>query len=158
MDYEKLKTLLELRKNGDITEEEFEREKTKLINENPSGNQTFSQKPLLGLEENNYLMLMHLSQFAGWVVPFLGYAIPIILWMINKDNNANVDRHGKNIINFTISFFIYIGISSILVIVLIGIPILIVLGIICMIFIIMATVKAANGEEYKYPFTIEFIK
>ncbi len=158
MDYEKLKTLLDLRKSGDISEEEFEREKAKLMNEVPSNNQSVTQKPLFGLEENNYLMLMHLSQFAGWVIPFLGYAIPIFMWLTNKDTNANVDRHGKNIINFTISFFIYVAVSFILVFLLIGIPILIILGVITVIFIIMAAVKAANGEEYKYPFTIEFLK
>ncbi|HRZ98933.1 MAG TPA: DUF4870 domain-containing protein [Paludibacter sp.] len=158
MDYDKFKSLLELKKNGDITEEEFEREKAKLMNEDPVKNQTNTQKPLFGLEENNYLMLMHLSQFAGWIVPFLGYAMPVIMWFLNKDTNANVDRHGKNIINFTISFLIYFGISTILVFLLIGIPILIALGIMGMVFIIMATIKAANGEEWKYPLTIEFIK
>lgn len=158
MDYDKFKTLIELRKNGDITEEEFQREKAKLMNDDTLKNDTITQKPLFGLEENNYLMLMHLSQLAGWLVPLLGYALPIIMWMFNKDNNANVNLHGKNIINFTISFFIYLTVSSILIILLIGIPLLIVLGIIWLIFIILATVKAANGEYWKYPFTIEFIK
>lgn len=158
MDYEKFKLLLESRKNGDITEEEFNREKAKLMSDDNHSNQSFTQKPLLGLEENNYLMLMHLSQLAGWIVPLLGYVVPILMWLLNKDNNAKVDQHGKNILNFTISYFIYISVSCIAIIFLIGIPILIVLGIAWVIFIVLATVKASNGEYWKYPYSIEFIK
>lgn len=158
MDYDKLKTLSELRRNGDITEEEFEREKSKLLNEDTNTHSNITQKPLLGLDENTYLMLMHLSQFAGWIIPFFGYVVTIVMWMLNKDSNENVNTHGKNILNFTISYCIYTTIAGILVILLIGIPILIVLGSLWLIFIIVATIKASNGEYWRYPFTIDLIK
>lgn len=161
MDYDKLKTLLEMRDKGDITEEEYQREKAKLMAEDePASAQgkSATQKPFFGLEENNYIMLMHLSQLAGWVVPLLGYILPVVMWITNKENSSNVDMHGKNIVNFTISFLIYTTIAGLLVILLIGIPALIVLGILWLIFIIMATIKAAAGEYWKYPMTIQFVK
>lgn len=158
MDYNKLKILSELRRNGDITEEEFAREKAKIMNEDGNSHSSVSQKPLFGLDENTYLMLMHLSQFAGWLVPFVGYIVPFVMWLTNKDSNENVNQHGKNILNFTISFCIYTTIAGILVILLIGIPFLIILGSFWLIFIIVATIKASNGIYWRYPFTINLLK
>lgn len=155
MKYEDLKILDELKEKGSITEEEYQREKTKILNDegNMSGN--VSAKPLFGMHENTYLMLMHLSQLSGLIVPFLGYIVPILLWITNKDTNVNVDRHGKNILNFTISYLIY---SVVLAITLIGIPLLVILGILYLVFVILGTLRANNGEYWKYPLSIEFIK
>jgi len=40
----------------------------------------------------------------------------------------------------------------------IGIPLAVVVGIVYIVLVILATVKANNGEYWKYPFTIQFIK
>lgn len=149
--YEELKTLDELRAKGAITEEEYQKEKAKILN-------TPQKKELMGMDQNTYLMLMHLSQFGGFLVPGLGFALPIVLWLTNNSNNAEVDRHGKNIVNFMISMLIYAVISAILIIVIIGIPMLIAIGILEIVFIIMAAVKASRGEYWKYPLSISFFK
>ncbi|MFA5463189.1 MAG: DUF4870 domain-containing protein, partial [Dysgonamonadaceae bacterium] len=96
-----------------------------------------------------------LSQFASWLIPFVGIIIPILMWTTNKDTNAEVDRHGKNILNFTISYAIY---TVALFVIIIGIPLLIVLFAIYAVAVIIATIKASNGEYWKYPLTIQFIK
>lgn len=121
-------------------------------------NHTSPKDNPLGMEQNTYLMLMHLSQLAGMVVAGVGFVAPIVMWAINKDKDAEVDRHGKNIINFLISWIIYYTVSALLIFVLIGIPILVVLGFLQLIFIIIATVKANNKEFWKYPMTIPFFK
>ena len=146
--YEDLQSLENLRERGAITEEEFQREKAKILGGN--------NDKMLGMNQNGYLVLMHLSQFAGFILPGLGFAAPIILWLINRDNNAEVDQHGKNIANFLISMTIYIIIAIVLCIVLIGIPLLIILGILEIIFIIVATARASKGEYWKYPISITF--
>ncbi len=154
MKYEDLKILDELKEKGSITEEEYQREKAKLLNEGSTASSSGKQ-PLFGLTENSYLMLMHLSQFAGAIVPLAGFIVPIIMWTTQKDANANVDIHGKNILNAIISYAIY---AVILAITVIGIPVAIILGILYVVFVVIATVKANNGEYWKYPFTIQFIK
>ncbi|MBZ4651287.1 MAG: Tic20-like protein [Proteiniphilum sp.] len=154
MKYEDLKILDELREKGSITEEEYQREKAKLLNEEPASAHSGKQ-PLLGLTENTYLMLMHLSQFAGAILPLAGFVVPILMWATQKDLNANVDLHGKNILNAIISYAIYAIILSITVI---GIPVAIVLGVLYAVFVVIATLKANNGEYWKYPFTIQFFK
>lgn len=154
MKYEDLRILNELREKGSITEEEYQTEKTKILNEN---NTSFNslKKPLFGMMENTYIMLMHLSQFAGVIIPLTGFIVPIIMWIANKDNNLNVDIQGKNILNFMISYAIY-GVAAAITI--IGIPVAVIVGILYIIFVIIATVKANNGEYWKYPLTIQFIK
>lgn len=153
--YEDLRILEELRAKGTITEEEFQREKSKILN---AEEYTYSrQEGTIGsMNENTYLSLMHLSQFAGFIIPGLGFIAPIVMWLSNSKDNQKVDMHGKNIVNFMLSMLIYIVISVILCLVLIGIPMLIALGIMELVFIIMAAVKAANGEYWKYPLSIPF--
>jgi len=157
MNYDDLKTLDELRRTGAISEEEYQKEKERFFNRTENS-QTTGSNPLLGMSENSYIALMHVSQFAGYVMVGLGFIVPVILWLMNKDNNAKVDAVGKHIINFMISMFIYCAISLVLICLLIGIPMLIALGIMHIIFIIIATIKANNGEAWRYPFTIDFLK
>ena len=155
MKYEDLKILDELKEKGSITEEEYQREKEKILNASESTAAYSSRKPMFGLTESTYLMLMHLSQFAGFLLPVAGFVAPIIMWVTNKENNASVDLHGKNIINFMISYAIY---AAVLCITIIGIPVAIVLGVLYLLFVILASVKASNGEYWKYPLSIQFIK
>ncbi|MEN8248580.1 MAG: helix-turn-helix domain-containing protein [Bacteroidota bacterium] len=58
-------------------------------------------------EDPNYLMLLHLSALA-FVFPLLGIIIPLALWIIKKDKIKNVDKIGKAILNFQITWTILI--------------------------------------------------
>ena len=62
MKYDDLKILDELREKGSISEEEYQREKEKILNAPPNSYSGIGQKPLFGMAENTYLMLMHLTQ------------------------------------------------------------------------------------------------
>ncbi|GHT07443.1 hypothetical protein FACS189426_00840 [Bacteroidia bacterium] len=152
--YDDLKDLDELRRSGAITEEEYQQEKEKILHRwYESGN----NKPLLGLEENSYLALMHISQLAGYILVGLGFLIPVILWLINKDYSEKIDATGKGIINFMLSWLIYAAVAGVLCLLLIGIPILIILGALQVAFVIIAAIKANNGEVWEYPFTIRIL-
>jgi len=155
MDYEDLKVLEELRRNGSITDEEYRIERNKILNKinNPS-----QEKQFWGMTENSYIALMHISQLFGYIVPFLGFLAPIVLWVINKDNSVKVDLVGKNILNFMLSWFIYILCVVPFCLIVIGIPIIVALATVWIIFIIVATIKAGNGEHWKYPLTLNLIK
>ncbi len=111
-----------------------------------------------GMELSSYCMLMHLSQFAGIIVPFGGIALPIIMWATNKDKSSLIDQHGKNILNWMISFYIYVSISAILILLIVGIFALITLCLVAVIFAIIGAIKANNKEIFNYPLTISFIK
>ena len=157
MDYEDLKTLDELRKSGAISVEEYHREKQKIF-DRVGKSQTTNSNQLLGLSENSYIALMHISQFAGIILPGLGFAAPVILWAMNKDTNAKVNSVGKHILNFMISMLIYYAVSGVLCCIAIGIPMLAALGIMQIVVVIIATIKANNGETWRYPLTIDILK
>ena len=145
--YDDLNTLENLKLKGAITEEEYQREKQRILNNTGSY--------LWGMNQSTYLMLLHLSQFAGYIIPGLGFVLPIVMWQTNKENRE-VDRHGKNIVNFMISMFIYIAISCVLCFILIGFAFLGILAVLQIIFIIIAAVKASNDEYWDYPLSIKF--
>lgn len=111
-----------------------------------------------GMDVNQFAVLMHLSQFAFWIIPLGGIILPIVMWSMNKDESITVDKHGKNIINWLISSIIYVIISCILIMVFIGIFLLIAYGFCALIFTIIGAVKAGNGEIYEYPLTIKFLR
>ena len=75
---------------------------------------------------------------------------------IQRIENGEVDA--KDILNYQISMTIYLIISAILVILIIGIPLLIFLGIFSSIVIVINTIKVLKGDEYKYPFNLNIIK
>jgi len=111
-----------------------------------------------GMEVNQFCMLMHLSQYSGFIIPYAGLGVPIVMWVLNKDKSDVIDQHGKNILNWIISSTIYLFASLILTFLVIGIFTLIALIICYFIFTIIGAVKASNGEMYKYPLTITFVK
>lgn len=102
-------------------------------------------------------MMCHLSAFAGLFVPLGNIWGPLIFWLVKKDEIADVDLHGKESLNYQISMTIYIFVSVLLSLLLIGIPLLIGLTIYWIVAVIIASVRANNGELYRYPLTIRFI-
>lgn len=109
--------------------------------------------------ETTAALFVHLSAFSIFVgIPFGWIIGPLVIWLIFRDRSAFIDEHGKEALNFQISYTIYSMISLILCLILIGFLLLAAIGILWFIFVIIATVRASNGEGYRYPFTIRFIK
>lgn len=79
-------------------------------------------------------------------------AIPaLIIWLIKKDDDPFIDHHGKQAMNFQITVFIAMLVSSLLTIVLIGLLLMPIVGIIFLVLTIIAIIKTVDGEEYEYP-------
>jgi len=123
-----------------------------------SASQFGEVKKFWGMAENSYCMLMHLSLFAGVAVPGAGLVLPIVMWAVNKDESPVIDQHGKNIFNFMISLFIYLFVSAVLTLIIIGIIPLIAITIAAIVCPIMAAVKANDGTYWPYPLCIRFFK
>ena len=100
----------------------------------------------------------HLGIVAGWIIPLATVLVPLIIWLIQKEKSAFVDRHGRAALNFQLTMIIGFVIGGILTLVYIGIFIIAALGVLDLIFSIMAAVAANKGEEYKYPFSLELVK
>ncbi|MDC8831944.1 DUF4870 domain-containing protein [Alteromonas gilva] len=111
-----------------------------------------------GMSLRSYCMLIHLSQLTSIVAPGLGFIMPIILWVANKDQHPDIDRHGKVTVNWIISFVIYAIVSVILFLIFIGSLGILVLVVLNFLFAVIAAVKANNGQLWAYPLSIKFLK
>ena len=110
-------------------------------------------------DEKTWGMLCHLSALGQFLVPSIGNILgPLIVWLIKKDQYPFADSQGKEALNFNISITIYLLAAGILSFILIGIPLLFATAIFWIVEVIMASVKANQGEPWKYPLTIQFIK
>lgn len=109
-------------------------------------------------EEKTFGMLAHLAALAGFVIPFGNLIGPLIVWLIKKDQSAWVDQQGKESLNFQISITIYAIVAGVLTLILIGILLLIAVGLFSLIMVIIASVKVSNGEDFRYPLCIAFLK
>ena len=91
---------------------------------------------------------------------FTGFIGALIIWLINKDDasKAFVTDQAKEALNFQITVTIAMVISIILMVVIIGGILAPIVGIINLVFCIIAAVKANNGEAYRYPFALRLIK
>ena len=106
-----------------------------------------------------WAMFCHLGGLAGIVFPFVGnIVLPLIFWQIKKDQYPFVDEHGKEAVNFQITMTIAALISVVLFVICIGPFVLSAVGIVDIIFLIIAAIKANDGKSYRYPLTIRFIK
>jgi hypothetical protein len=108
-------------------------------------------------EERTWTIAAHISAFVGLVgiPPLIG---PLVIWLMKKDLSPVVDAHGKEAVNFNLSFLLYGIVSALLIFVLIGFLLVPIVLIGWFVLVIVATMKVSNGEPYRYPLTIRFIK
>jgi uncharacterized Tic20 family protein len=149
---EELQRLADLKEQGAITESEFEAAKAELLTHsqhNPS---------MPNVSSNQWAMLLHLSQYAGFIVPFAGFVCPILIWQLKKDDVPGLDEHGKNVANWIVSAAIYTVISALLTVIVIGLLGMAAVAIMALVFPLIGGLKANDGVAWKYPTAIGFFK
>lgn len=109
-------------------------------------------------DERMWGMLCHISALAGFVIPFGNIIGPLIVYSMKKDQYAFVADQGKESLNFQISVLIYTLASVLLIFALIGFLFIIFVPLIALILTVVAAVRANDGEYYRYPLCIHFIK
>ncbi|MEE3999435.1 DUF4870 domain-containing protein [Tenacibaculum sp. FZY0031] len=138
-------------------------------------------------DQNTNAFLIHISAFAGYLFPLGSIITPLILWQTLKERSPFLNEHGKEAVNFNISYSLYIFILSLSFIPfffrrifngfegmdidfggyhgyggLFGIfgfaSVVSIVALIKIALIIIAAMKANKGEMYRYPLTIKFIK
>lgn len=108
-------------------------------------------------EENNWAMWAHISTFCSMLVPLGNFIGPIVIWQLKKNESEFVVDQAKEALNFQISLFIYMLISLVLIFIVIGIFLIIGLVLFGLIMVIVAGVKANEGEYYRYPMCLRLI-
>ncbi len=135
-------------------------------------------------EERNWSMLIHLSALSSLLTSGVGGILgPLIVWLIFRGRSDMVDFHGKKALNFNISFLAYFVILFMLMIpffvigtiagekdeivagfwetlILLGISafLMLILGIVWLIWTIVAAVRASSGNPPGYFLGIPFFR
>lgn len=114
-------------------------------------------------DEKTWAMVAHLSGFARFLaIPLGGILGPLIVWMIKKDDLPLVDDQGKEALNFQITMALawiaafLLFIITIFLVFTVIFPIAV--GIYNIVYVIIAAIKSQEGQRYRYPICIRFIK
>ena len=158
-----LQKLQQLRQSGAINDDEFAVAKARLLSGSPEPQPIrLEASPVSPAAEEQqtrqWAFALHLSVLAGYAAPLAGLLVPILIWQLKRADLPGLDVHGKNAVNWIISEIIYAVVSVILCFVGIGILLLIALAIVGLIFPIIAGIKANDGQVWKYPMAISFLK
>lgn len=103
-------------------------------------------------DEKLWAMLSHLGTFV------LGFIAPLITMLVQGEKSPFVRRQAVESLNFQISLYIAYAIAFVLCFVLIGFVLLPIIAIGHIVLVIMATVAANRGEDYRYPLNIRLVK
>ncbi len=126
-----------------------------------------------GSSARTWSILCHLAGFGGYVVPVLGsILLPLVFWLMRRDEDPFIDHHGREALNFQITlFFVYMavfmmGVMVFLSSLLVGpavlglLPLFFVFAIVPLYqiaMIVVAAVKANEGDWFRYPLTLRLI-
>lgn len=105
-----------------------------------------------------WAVVCHLSAFAGLIVPFGNIIAPLVVWLLKRHDDPEIELHGKESVNFQISMTIYTLVALLLIFVLIGFILAPLLALLNIILVVIASIKASNGEGYRYPLTIRLVE
>ena len=109
-------------------------------------------------EEKQWALFAHLSALIGFIIPFGSIIGPLIIWQIKKNEMPFVDDQGKEALNFQITMAIAVLVCIVLMVVLIGFLLIWIVGLLDLIFIIIAALAANSGQAYRYPITLRLVK
>ncbi|PSO48697.1 MAG: DUF4870 domain-containing protein [Actinobacteria bacterium QS_8_72_14] len=120
------------------------------------------------MSEHSWAVLAHLSALAPLIVglplTFLG---PLVLWLLIRDRGAQVRHQATEALNFNISWFVWgvvlllaglaLSVPTLGLAMLPGLMLLAALAIAWLTLVIIAAVRAAGGETYRYPLTLRLV-
>lgn len=123
-------------------------------------------------EQRTPATICHLSTLGNYLIPGVGFIVgPLIAWLVLRDKGPAVDRAGRETLNFALSITLWtvVGIIATVVLALLtfGIGLLLLApvwgcilvsaGLIHIIIVVMACIRASDGQPFNYPFTIQFL-
>ena len=117
-------------------------------------------------EIRTYAALIHLSPIIGSLLSggLLNFLLPLILWLIRRNEHVFIDETGKEVVNFQISLLIYYVVGIALAIATLGlgliilIPLWLILSVLTIIFAVIGAIQASDGKIYRYPLNLRLIK
>ncbi|HEY0229763.1 MAG TPA: DUF4870 domain-containing protein [Dokdonella sp.] len=118
----------------------------------------------LSSDERMWAMLGHLSAFTAFITGIGCILGPLVIWLIKRDTMAFAGEQAKEALNYNITVALtFVGLWVLTIItfgigLFLTVPIGFLLFIAWMVFTIIAAIKANEGVDYRYPFTLRLVK
>ena len=107
-------------------------------------------------EERNWAVAAHLGSFlAAWVA--LGLLAPLAVLLLKSNDSAFIRRHAVESLNFQINALVYSVVFGLLMFLLIGFVLLPLYAVFYLVCVVLATIRASQGEDFRYPFTVRVV-
>lgn len=122
--------------------------------------------PMLESEARTISMLIHILAAVAALLSagMLAFVVPLVMWLIYRERSALVDHHGRLNLNLQLTALtvavggVVLGIVTWGIGLLVTIPLMIGYGIYMLVMSIIAGVRANNGEYYRIPLVIPFVR
>lgn len=114
--------------------------------------------PPANKDDNMLGVVCHLLALAGFAVPLGNILGPLILWLVKRADSPYLDAVGKEVVNFNISWSIYMLVAAFSILMLVGFLLLPLVALAWLILVILGGVSASSGKFHRYPLTIRLIK
>lgn len=108
-------------------------------------------------DDRTYVTILHLTALSFIVLGPLSFLPALVMWVVRKDASPFVDDHGKECVNFQLSFLIWLFLAGLGTLWCVGLLFLLALPVVMAVAIIVNAVRAHHGEYVRYPMTIRFI-
>lgn len=127
----------------------------------------------LSSETRGWGIAAHLVGLGGALVTAvtLGFAGPLVVWLLKRDDHPFIDHHAKESLNFQLTALVallagalaaipvfLLGFLTLGVLWVVAIVVVVAASVVWFVFPIVGAVKAANGEGYRYPVSIRFVR
>ena len=118
-------------------------------------------------DERTWALFAHLGGLVVSLFSGLGFIVPLVIWLTQKEESEFVDDQGREALNFQLTALIIGGVGGFIAVILalvtaglamcLFIPLLFAFMAYILIFGIIASIQANEGKRYRYPFCIRIL-
>lgn len=108
-------------------------------------------------DEQTWGILTHAAGLAGFAVPFGNILGPLLVWLIKRDESRFVDENGKAALNFQLTWTVGIIVVSLTLLIGIGFVLVPIVILAWLVLVVVAMIRASDGQVYDYPLTIDLV-
>ncbi len=109
-------------------------------------------------DARNWAMGCHMIALVGLLGNGIGFLLgPLILWLIKREDHPFINEQGRESVNFQLTMLLAILVCVPLIFVGIGILLMPMIAVFDVVMVIVAGIKAADGQHYRYPLTFRFL-
>jgi len=108
-------------------------------------------------------MVAHIGVLvAAWFA--MGFLCPLVIWLLYRYRSDFVRQHALESLNFQLSLLIYTAVAVVLILITFGLGVLIIIplavigAVAALVVIVLATIAASSGSEYRYPLCIRLVR